>query len=242
MRTNRSARSTVTAALLCVPLAALAQGTSAPLVTLVYPGPEGTIFDRLCSRRLHVPIEPRQVAETVARRAEFQALWDREGPLYLDAMLKAVGAPFPYAEMQATLTVCTDVTLAMPLMINLRTFLSDAPVPEDPVMFPRLVFHEMMHTYTQPVDEHSALRRKYAAEGVHVTNHLHVLAAEKYVLTQLGRHRELSLLDKDYRGAPADDAYRRAWEIVDREGTGPFLAELREHLPRTTAADRIRSR
>lgn len=230
------------AVLLCAPASGIAQDLPAPIVTLVYPGPDGTIFDRLCGRRLQAPVESRQVTETVARRGEFQALWDREGPLYLGTILKAVGAPFPYAEMQATLTVCTDVTLAMPLMINTRTFLSDAPVPEDLAMFPRLVFHELMHTYTQPVDEHSALRRKYAAEGIHVVNHLHVLAAEKYVLSQLGRRHELALLDKEYRGAPAADAYRRAWEIVDREGTEPFLAELREHLPRTTAADRLRAR
>ena len=213
-----------------------------PVVTLIYPAPDGTIFDRLCERRLHATAAPREVQETIRRRDEFQALWDREGPDYLETIIRAVGAPFPYAQMQATLTVCTDVTLAMPLMINTRAFLSGAAAPQDIALFPRLVFHELMHHYTQPVDAPSALLRKYAGEGRHVASHLHVLAAEKFVLTKLGRSRELALLDQRYAGAPPGDAYRRAWEIVGQEGTEPFIAELRAHLPRTTAADGARAR
>lgn len=207
-----------------------------PVVTLVYPAPDGTIFDRLCERRLHATPAPGEVQETIRRRDEFQAIWDREGPGYLEAIIGAVGAPFPYMQMQATLTVCTDVTLAMPLMINTRAFLSGARAPQDLSLFPRLVFHEMMHHYTQPVDALSALQRKYAGEGRHVLSHLHVLAAEQFVLTKLGKSRELALLDRRYAGAPQGDAYRRAWEIVGHEGTAPFIAELRAHLPRAAAA------
>jgi len=232
---------TLLGALLTAPIGRVYAAAQVPLITLVYPAPYGSIFDRTCTARLGVPVEKIWVEETLRRRDEFQRSWDREGTRYLAATLRAVGAPFPYAEMQATLTVCTDVSLAMPLMVNTRSFLSDAPAPEDIVMFPRLVFHELMHTYTEPVNGVSALQQKYAAEGLHVTLHLHVLALEKFVLTKLGRQRELALLDHDYREL-APPAYRRAWQIVDTEGVAPFLEELRRHLPRQTAAQAARTR
>lgn len=219
---------------------ARAQDSAIPLITMVYPEPAGTIFDRVCPARFKVVIEERWVKETLARREELQKLWDREGPHYLAAVIRDVGAPFPYAEMQATLTVCTDVSLAMPLMVNTRSFLSDSQPREDIAMWPRLVFHELMHTYTEPVNGKSALQKKYASEGLHVALHLHVVALERFVLTKLGKKRELELLDEDYRKL-APPAYRRAWEIIGTEGVEPFMAELREHLPKMTEAQRRRA-
>jgi hypothetical protein len=226
--------------MLCLPAGASEPAQAAfevPLITLVYPEPSGSIFDRVCPMRFKVTLEDRWVKETLQRREEFQALWDREGPAYLAAAMQEIGAPFPYSQMQATLTVCTDVSLAMPLMVNTRSFLSDAKPVEDIAMWPRLVFHELMHTYTEPVNTKSALQRKYAAEGLHVTLHLHVLALERFALSKLGKKRELELLDKDYR-EQSPPAYKRAWEIVAAEGVEPFIAELRELLPKTTEAQR----
>src|SRR5262245_46251949 len=76
-----------------------------PKIYLLYP-PDGTVFDRNCSQFTKTDIKPEWIQETVRRHAEFQALWDKEGPKYLEVALSEIGLPFPYREMQAYLTVC----------------------------------------------------------------------------------------------------------------------------------------
>ena len=199
-----------------------------PRVHLLYPAPDGSVFDRNCSDILRTSeaIDRRWVQEAVRRAPEFQRRWDAEGPLYLATTFEAIGQRFPYAEMQAALTVCPIASMSLPLLVNVRGFLASAGNRQPDWFFPLLVFHELMHTYTREVNVSSALRAKYAAEVPLTLNHLHVLALEKFVLTALGKVEELHWLDHDYRTqAPA--GYRRAWEIVNAEGVEPFLAELR---------------
>src|SRR5215471_7169709 len=86
---------------------AFAQGL--PTIHILYQSPNGSIFDRTCPRFAKADIKPERVNEAVARRSEFQADWDRNGPQYLKVALSEIGLPFPYREMQATLTVCPDV-------------------------------------------------------------------------------------------------------------------------------------
>ena len=57
--------------------------------------------------------------------------------------------------------------------------------------------------------------------------HLHVMALEKLALERLGQTEELRYLDEEYRTDPAPSYYQGAWEIVNREGYRPFLAELK---------------
>ena len=76
-----------------------------PKISLVYLQ-GGTPFDRECGSLLEKPIQEEWVQETTNRLIEFQALWDNEGTAYMQTALEEVGVPFPYPEMQATLTVC----------------------------------------------------------------------------------------------------------------------------------------
>ena len=200
-----------------------------PTIHLLYPAPEGSVFDRNCSELLKdAPAIDRKLVEEAVRRApEFQRIWDKEGPAYLTATFEAIGLTFPFREMQAALTVCPVPSMSLPLMINVRGFLASAGNPAPDSDFPRLVFHELMHTYTRSVNVSSALRKKHASEPPVTLNHLHVLALEKFVLTKLGRTAQLKALDERYRTrAPA--TYKRAWEIVnDVESVDAFLAELK---------------
>lgn len=201
---------------------------SPPIVHLLYPAPDGSVFDRNCTGFLETDevIDPEWVAEAVRRAPEFQRRWDSEGPRYLAVVFEAIGQPFPYAEVQAALTVCPIASMSLPLLINVREFLASAGNRRPDWFFPLLVFHELMHTYTRAVNTSSALRAKYASETPLTLNHLHVLALEKFVLTRLGMVEELRWLDRDYRSeAPA--GYRRAWEIINAEGVEPFMAELK---------------
>lgn len=201
---------------------------SLPKVHLLYPAPDGSVFDRNCSDvlRTDMTVDPRWVEEAVRRAPEFQRRWDTEGPIYLATTFKAIGQRFPYAEMQAAMTVCPIASMSLPLIINIRGFLASAGNQRPDWFFALLVFHELMHTYTRAVNTSSPLRAKYSSEPPITLNHLHVLALEKFVLTALGKAEELRWLDRDYR-TEASRGYRRAWEIVNAEGVEPFLAELR---------------
>jgi hypothetical protein len=194
---------------------------------MLYPS-GGTIFDRICPQLLKTQINPEWVEETVRRVPEFQALWDKQGAEYLSVTFAEIGLKFPYGEMQAALTVCPVSSMSVPLMINVRAFLSSEKSPAPPEHFAEVVFHELMHHYTYPVNAVSALRKKYAKEPPVVLSHLHVMAIEKFALSKLRKTEELKYLDYQYRNNPPPSYYKRAWEIVnDIEGYESFIKELK---------------
>lgn len=50
-----------------------------PKVDFIYPGPHGTIFDRICKEWLHRDMNPADVKELLARKVEFEAHWEKTG-------------------------------------------------------------------------------------------------------------------------------------------------------------------
>ena len=185
------------------------------------------MFDRNCVGLLKTKIDPRRMAETARRAPEFQALWDKEGPRYLSVTFAEIGVKFPFQEMQAVLTVCPVDSMSTPLLINVTSFLSDAPNPQPLWFLSEVVFHELMHTYVRPINAVSALRKKYQAEPLVTLNHLHVMALEKLALTKLGEPERLKYLDLMINTV-APPTYKRAWEIVNAEGYQAFVAELKQ--------------
>jgi hypothetical protein len=204
-----------------------------PTIHLLYPAPDGSVFDRNCAGVLKgAPmIDRRWVDEAVRRVPEFQQRWDKEGPAYLTTTFDAIGLTFPFREMQAALTVCPVASMSLPLMINVRGFLASGGNSAPDWFLPLLVYHELMHTYTRSVNVSSSLRKKHGSEAALTLNHLHVLALEKFVLTKMGKLTELSWLDDRYR-TRLSPGYRRAWEIVnDVEGVEGFVNELKAGAP-----------
>lgn len=203
-----------------------AKEISSPKISLVYLK-GGTPFDRECGALTQKPVKDEWMAEVVDRLDEFQSLWDAEGTLYMQTALKEVGVPFPYKEMQATLTVCDVSSMSSPLIIYVRGFLSSAEKPHPNSAFPELVFHEVMHTYVRDIYDLSQLRKKYESESPVVLNHLHVMALEKFVLLKLNKPELLEWVQNRYRNR-FPPPYKRAWEIVnDIEGYEAFMKELK---------------
>jgi hypothetical protein len=197
-----------------------------PKITLLYP-PGGSVYDRTCRNERGEPADAASIAATVRQRSELQQLWDRAGPAYVAAVLDEIRLPFPYGEMQVTLTVCGE-TMSVPLMVNVQAYLPGAkppaPPPED---FVEKVFHELMHHYVSPVLARSALVRKYEKESRVTQVHLHVMALEKLALEKLGKKDVLAHLAHLYETDPPPGHYQRAWRIVTKEGAEPFLQELK---------------
>lgn len=196
-----------------------------PKVLLLYPNQNGTLFDRTaCEQKAKLDTALTKAA--AARIPEFQKQWDEEGPAYLESIYFEVGLPFPYREVQATLTVCFG-SISLPLIINVRPYLPDPQRARPAWMFSFTVFHELMHTYQRPVFATSVLRKKYSSESETVMSHLHVMALEKLVLTKLSQPERLSQLHEFYNNH-ANHAYRRAWQIVnDLEDYKHFIEELK---------------
>jgi hypothetical protein len=196
-----------------------------PQIDFVYPAPDGTIFDIACEQWTDRPTDSARRQQVLDKLPEMRAEWEHDGPALLALAMDATGTGFPHQQMQATLTVCLDTPMAMPLLIAVGRYLpgSDVVPSHD---FALLVFHELMHHHVMPLTERSALRAKYAGENLQVLDHLHVLALEQYVLTQLGRHQAYAQLQHAYARNPASP-YKRAWEIVEAEGAEAFIAELR---------------
>jgi len=139
-----------------------------------------------------------------------------------------IGIPFPYIEIQATLTVATVASSSTPLIINVKPFLSSAEKPASMSVFPIILFHELMHIYLRGVTDSSSLRKKYAKESFVTLNHLHLMALEKFVLLKTGETATLQWLDHDYRTGDFPPDYKRAWEIInDIEGYQTFVNELK---------------
>lgn len=208
---------------------ASAQSFPVPAVDVIYPAPSGTIFDAGCGALLKTTVAPEVIQQAVRRAPEFQAIWEREGPAYLSTTFAEIGLPYPYKEVQASLTVCTGViSMSSPLFVNVVKFLPSAPRRYPDSHFVEILYHELMHTYVRKVRDVSALRKKYADESPVCLSHLHVMALEKLVLVKLGKTEDLKLLASEYQNS-LSAPYKRAWTIVnDIEGHEVFIQELKQ--------------
>jgi hypothetical protein len=206
----------------------VAEAQPVPRVELVYPSPNGSTLDWLCTDVFKGKIEPAWVQEAIQRLPEFQARWDKEGPAYFAVARRETGLDYPFREVQATLSVCEGVpSMGTPLITQVRGFLSSTKAPPRPAMlFPMYIFHDMMYRYTTPVRAVSQLRKKYASESPQTLNELHVVAMEMLVLVKLGKSEELKAwreLNRTERSA----ARVRTWDIVEKESYESFVNEFK---------------
>jgi hypothetical protein len=173
---------------------------------------------------------------------ELNQRWSALGPGLLAKAVETVGAPFRRSELVVTLSLCpTFPSISHPLIVTLDRFVPKLARgrPLQPEMFVDFTFHEVLHLYLEQsgkLEAGTPLLRKYSAESPTVRAHLHLMALQQAVYRALGR---LHLLEQDQAYAAQLRAtanpqtadlpypYRRAWEIVTREGAGPFIDELR---------------
>lgn len=110
------------------------------------------------------------------------------------------------------------------------------PLPKS--SFAEMTFHEILHLYVMQllkVRPSRILDCKYKKENASVKAHLHVFAIEKEVFNELSRRypndpavsqNVLETSQNFFKAASSID-YVRAWEIVNQDGSAPFLDELR---------------
>jgi hypothetical protein len=186
------------------------------------------VFDLVCARQTKNAIKPEWVKELRARQEKLLSAWHRDGPRLLRATVKIAGHRFRREALSATLSLCTFPPMSHPLLINMRPYIrSCSKRPRGTVLLVGTVHHELLHHYLMGRrPKQSALLRKYEKEPHRVRIHLHLLALQKAAYLQLGWKKRLQQVIESNNRIPGG-LYRRAWDIVKKEGHEAFVKELR---------------
>lgn len=203
--------------------------TKVPQVSLAY----HTYLDNLCGKlKDSQPIDTAAAEELRNRLEEFRTLWDKQGVPLMQETVRIIKQPFRFRETIVALHVCPALAnTSLPLLVDMRRYLRAAPKGEHAdwlERFPLIVWHEILHRYVVDLigsTPSTPLWKKYEAEPDRVRWHLHLMAIEVAVLRQMRKERELTKVHADYAKWTS---YKRALEIVEREGAEAFLAELRK--------------
>jgi hypothetical protein len=188
------------------------------------------LYDSVCSNTPERKIDPAWADEAKRRTPEFTATWSQAGPVLFGKVFEMFGRGFQRKEFTATLSVCPAPSYSNPLILNvtrfLRSYMGTRPVRSND-SFNDLVFHELLHTWlSENLGFPTPLIQKYENEEPTVRSHLHLMAMQKYIYSNLNRQDLLNLIDSQYQNMPVP-AYNRAWKIVSQiEGYEPFIAEI----------------
>lgn len=134
-------------------------------------------------------------------------------------------------ELTATLTLCKEFgSFSSPLTVNIfRVSDNKLKNPHNntyKVMFAETLFHELIHTWQS---ENFNIRKlkfvhKYRNETRSVRAHIYLLAIEEFVFRKLEKTEYLERIQWLY--PKIGSAYKRAWEIVQKEGYIAFIEDL----------------
>jgi hypothetical protein len=189
------------------------------------------LYDSNCSNTPKRKIDPAWAQEAKDRTPDFIKIWNQSGPVLFGKVFEIFGLGFQRKEITATLSVCPAPSYSNPLVLNVTRFLKSymgSTPPRSDDSFADLVFHEMLHTWiVENLDWPTPLITKYKNEERVVRNHLHLMAMQSYVYTELKRDDLLLMIDRQYSNMP-DPGYNRAWEIVSKiEGYEAFISEIK---------------
>ena len=200
-----------------------------PVITFEY----ADLYDRFCADVTKKTIEPAAVEELQNRLESFRAHWQTEAPQLYRTTVKLTKAPFAFNEAKAALSLCNPGSLSFPLIINVRPYLKAAngervlPLED----FAATVFHETLHRYVNDRKEllpgkTTPLLMKYRNEPAPVRNHLHLFAILDEVYRSLGRLKDLEAIIKFEDTLSSAPNFRRAREIIAKEGTENIICEI----------------
>lgn len=185
------------------------------------------IFDQQCAPIFKMDITQDQVQEAYERTPEFQKAWDKDGPQLIDKAKALLQKPYLRKELTLSTSLCGFVPMASPFFVNIRPYLKSTSGQLPMASFAQLSFHEWLHLYLESFfDFNSPLLIKYKDEPFNVKAHLHLMALEKAVYTDLKKEKFLISANNVYRNVIKGD-YARSWEIVEKEGAHSFLKELK---------------
>lgn len=204
----------------------------------------GYVFDQSCQTDSKQPITEAMENELDQRLPDLQKLWEEKGTDLLTATIDITKHDFGRREESVTLILCPwFAPMSQPLMLRVRSYLKSATEKGNKNFYTTLrpdfyfvsqVYHELLHRYLDHNFEtmglinpsRSPLANKYRKENKGVLIHLHLLALQKAVYLKVHRDDDLQKIIQFDSEIPGD-IYKRAWEIVNKEGYDKFLDELK---------------
>ena len=201
-----------------------------PSVQLTY----AYLFDPVCSNHTAYTISSSLINELDKKLPEWQSKWNNEGKSLLNAAVKIVGKPFPQNNYIVPLSLCNFPSMSEPLMVNVRYSLNAFTGKNiDTNLTISIIEHEILHTYIDSfLLKNTPLLEKYRNESQTVLSHLHLFALQTAIYKSLNQNTILrSVILKDT--SLPNSEYKRAWEIVNKEGYVPFINELKNIRPKS---------
>ena len=167
--------------------------------------------------------------EAKSRIPFWKTYWGEKSPIIFYFLKTHFVSDFSQPSYLVQLSACpTTTSYSRPLILNISRFLishTGESNQHPDYVFVILTFHELMHNWIEDNLYKSDLLRKYASESRTVKVHLHLMALEKYVYSEMKMFNHLKYIQNKYPKIGGD--YARAWQIVNTEGHLNFISELK---------------
>ncbi|MBP6870345.1 hypothetical protein KBC04_05655 [Candidatus Babeliales bacterium] len=164
----------------------------------------------------------------------FFAEWNEQAPLLFGEIYSRFHQGFKHHKQTAIISLVVNGGYGSNklLWLGLRFLIEDATKNCYDTNF-ILIFHELLHIWVDDnITGSSKLLTKYQHADEDTRDHIHLMALQKMVYTNLDMFDELAIIDHGYR-YDAPSSYRHAWEIVnDIEGYEVVLQDIEERLTR----------
>ena len=153
-----------------------------------------------------------------ANTTKYIDVWQPLEERVLKAIQKVTGLEFAQSPIDIYIIDGTRKVIRYPMILggNLR-----------PNEFVRSLTHELIHRNisenTEGVNWHSKAQEIYPDEPIRVSNHVLVHALLKAVFEELGMPEQIVMDIEDCQDYPD---YKRAWEIVKKEGYKNIIARI----------------
>lgn len=157
------------------------------------------LYDSVCAEAPNKQIKPEWAQEAREKSKDFELVWMKEAPALMNKLFEIFNLGFQRKEVTATLSVCPRTqSFSNPLVLNvnrhLKSYMADRPVASE-THFADLVFHELLHTWiVENLPWPSPILERYKVEAQVTKNHLHLMAVQKLIYTELKRSDLLSII------------------------------------------------
>ncbi len=163
-------------------------------------------------------------------RVKLNEAWKKNGKSLLTDTVDIMQRGFAKKELSVYLSLCNVPSMSTPPIVNILEYLPTFVKRNRKldVIFEGLIFHEILHSYLTEnwptIFRNSRLTKKYRADGMLITNHLHLLSIQKMIYLLQNREDDLKFIIADDSRFPA---YKRAWQIVNQfEDYKAFIFEI----------------
>jgi hypothetical protein len=182
-------------------------------------------------------IKPEWVDEALRAQPIIIQTWQATGPKWILEAEKIFQWKYPLPMSEVTFFLCKDLpSTSSPTLIRLFEFLA-GPTNNEPYGLEFLIdelFHEFLHKYlnarlASATHWPSPLYAKYQNESKDTLDHLHLYALQMQIYKKFGNTAHLKAAKLTAQGN--GPKYIRALEIVETEGEGAFIQDLKSILP-----------